>query len=212
MSPDTLRACIGCTPEIAEAWAQPITAAMAAYNIDTPARQAAFLATTGVESTRLTRGRENLFYTTVDRLLRVFGRHIRPDEADRFLRNPEGLANRVYANRSGNGDEASGDGYRFRGGGPIGLTFADNYRAFEAASGYPVTTNPSLIEQPEVGAASAAWFWQTNGCNELADAGDFLGISGQVNAGNRRTPPDRINGWEERQALWKNCKHVLGVE
>lgn len=212
MTPDILRACVGCKPELAETWAEPITAAMAAFTIDTPARQAAFLATITVESRHLTRGREDLFYTTPDRLLRVFGRHIGADEVGRFLRNPEGLGNRVYANREGNGDEASGDGYRYRGGGPIGLTFANNYRAFEAASGYPVTTNPTLIEQPDVGASSAGWFWQTNGCNEMADVPDFQGICAQVNTGNRHTPPTRINGYEERLALWKACKHVLGVE
>ena len=213
MTPDTLRSCIGCSSALADTWAEPLTAAMAAWRIDTPRRQSAFLATIGVESQRLMRGRENMFYTTAERLLKVFGTRIRADEVEKFLRNPVALGNRVYANRpgSGNGDELSGDGYRFRAGGPLGLTSRANYAAFEAASGYPVTTNPSLIEQPDVGAASAGWFWETNGCNTIIDEDDFAGTQGMVNAGRRRTPPSRINGFDERLALWKTCKNVLGV-
>ena len=211
MTPDTLQSCIGCSSALADTWAEPLTAAMAAWRIDTPRRQAAFLATIGVESQHLTRGRENLYYTTAERLLKVFGKHIRGDEAGQFLRDPVALGNRVYASRMGNGDEASGDGYRYRGGGPIGLTGLDNYEAFARASGYQVTANPSLIEQPDVGAASAGWFWETNGCNMIIDEDDFAGTQGMVNAGRRRIPSARINGFDERLALWNLAKQALGV-
>ena len=73
-----------------------------------------------------------------------------------------------------------------------------------------MTTNPSLIEQPDCGAASAGWFWQTNRLNEIIDADDFQGCQAVVNTGNRHTPPGRIVGYDERLALWKAAKHVLG--
>ena len=216
MTPDTLRAIALCSSRIAEDWAPALTAAMESGEINTPARQAAFLATITVESMHFTRGRENLFYTSASRLLAIFGRQpnprIKPDEVERFLRNPEALGNRVYANRNGNGDEATGDGYRYRGGGPIGLTFYNNWLAFERATGHQVVTRSEhLIETPHVGAASAAWFWVTNGCNALADAGNFQGVSAKVNTGSASTPPARINGYSERCTAWVLARKALGL-
>ena len=211
MNAEELQEATGCTAERALLWSGPITTAMEKYEINTPMWQAMFLATVAVESEGFSRGRENLYYTTTARLLKIFGKRIRPDQAFYFLRNPKGLANHVYANRKGNGDQASGDGYRYRGGGPIGLTFANNYRAFAEASGFDVMEQPELIETPEVGAASAGWFWETNGCNALADAGNFQGVSAQVNTGNKNTPPARINGYHERCVAWDLARRVMGV-
>ena len=211
MTPDSLKACVACSSTLADEWADPLTAAMERWEINTPKREAAFLATVGVESQRLLRGREDLHYRTTERLMQIFGTRIQNDEASRYLRDPVALGNRVYANRMGNGDEASGDGYLFRGGGPIGLTGRDNYTAFSEASGHPTVENPSCIEQPDIGAESAAWFWSSNGCNDIIDEDDFIGTQGIVNAGSRHTPSGRINGFDERLALWKACKHVLGL-
>jgi len=216
MTPETLRAIAACSAAIAEDWAPALTAAMESAEINTPLRQAAFIATLTVESMGFTRGRENLTYTSAARVLEVFGKpprpRILPDEVERFLRNPVALANRVYANREGNGDEASGDGYRYRGGGPIGLTFYNNWLAFERATGHQVVTgSAALIESPRVGAASAAWFWKTNGCNALADAANFQGVSAKVNTGSAHTPPARINGYQDRLAAWQRARIVMGL-
>ena len=211
MNPETLRLCIGCSSALAETWADPLTAAMERWEINTPKRQAAFLATVGVESYRLLRAREDMYYRTTDRVVQIFGLRINRDEAPAFIRNPAALGNRVYADRMGNGDEESGDGYKYRGGGPIGLTGRDNYTAFAEASGHSTVDEPTCIEQPEIGAESAAWFWSVNDCNDIIDEDDFVGTQGVVNAGSRHTPAGRINGMDERLALWKACKHVMGM-
>jgi putative chitinase len=190
-------------PAAAAPWVEPLNAAMARFDIDTPARAAMFLPQIAHESQRFTRGRENLYYTTEKRLLSIFGKHIRPAEARRFLRNPEALANRVYANRYGNGNEASGDGYRYRGGGPLGLTFRGNYRLCGAEIGFPLEERPELIERKDVGALAAAWFWWANGCNALADQGKFESITRRINGGQ--------NGAEDRAALWASAKAALAV-
>lgn len=211
MNAEELQEATGCTVERAMLWAGPITTAMEKGLINTPMRQVMFLATVAVESQGFSRQRENLWYTTAKRLLEIFGRRIRPEEAHLFLAKPEALANRVYADREGNGDEASGDGYRYRAGGPIGLTFANNYREFAEASGFDVLEHPEMIETPEVGAAAAAWFWRTNACNKLADDGNFQGVSAQVNTGNKNTPPARINGYPERVVAFNRARRAMGV-
>jgi putative chitinase len=185
----------------ARIWLEPLRAAMARFEINTPARAAAFLAQISHESQRFSRGRENLYYTSKERLLAVFGKRIRPEEAITFMRNPIDLANRVYANRYGNGNEASGDGWRYRGGGPIGLTFRDNYRTCGEAIGFPLESQPDIIQEPHIGALSAAWFWKTHGCNELADRGRFDEITQRINGGQ--------NGAEDRRAMWASAKSAL---
>jgi putative chitinase len=196
---------------LASSWLGPVTAAMDRFEINTSQRAAAFLANLSHESQRFSRGRENLNYTTVDRLLEMFGKRIKPEEAKRLLRNPEVLANRVYANRHGNGDEASGDGWRYRGGGPIGLTFLDNYRACEEATGLPFVRHPEIIEQPEAGMLSAGWFWHTNGLNALADAGKFDAICDHINLGHETRKVGDSNGYADRLALWKSAKQALSI-
>jgi putative chitinase len=195
----------------AEKWFGPVTSAMARFEINAPARAAAFLPNLSHESQRFSRGRENLNYTTVDRLLEMFGTRIQPEEAKRFLRNPQGLANRVYANREGNGPEASGDGWRFRGGGPIGLTFRNNYRACEQATGLPFESHPEIIEQPKAGMLSAAWFWYANGLNALADAGKFDAICDRINIGRETKRIGDSNGYQDRLSLWESAKRALRV-
>jgi len=132
---------------------------MAANGITTPEQRAAFLAQVAVESNQLQTTTENLNYTTAQRLQQVFGRtHFpSPDAAAPFLRNPEALANRVYANRNGNGDEASGDGYRGRG--LMQTTGRENYRA----AGHE--NDPETLEAPQGAADAAAQFWASHGLN-----------------------------------------------
>jgi putative chitinase len=186
--------------------------AMARYDISTPARQAAFLAQVGHESGQLRSLSESLYYKDATRVAQLFkygfdlnhnGR-VDPAEvrdAEAYLRNSEKLANRVYGCRYGNGPEASGDGFKYRARGLIGVTFRDNYRLAGKAIGLPLLDQPELLEQPEYAALSAAWFWWDRGLNELADAGLFDSITRKVNGGG--------NGAAERRALWATAKETL---
>lgn len=186
--------------------------AMARFGITTPARQAAFLAQVGHESGQLRSLSESLYYKDAERVAQLFkygfdlnhnGR-VDPAEvefAKGYLRNSEKLANRVYGGRYGNGPEASGDGYKYRARGLIGITFRDNYRLCGKALGVPLVEQPELLEQPEYAALSAAWFWWDRGLNDKADLGLFDGISSVINGGS--------NGRAERRELWATAKETL---
>jgi putative chitinase len=177
--------------------------AMARYEIDTPARMAAFLAQLAHESGQLQRWSENLSYRW-QRLREVFPKYFKTDaDAQAFDRQPERIANRVYGGRMGNGPEASGDGWRYRGRGPIQLTGKDNYRACGADIGVDLVNQPERLETPDVGCLAAGWFWAKRGLNALADAGDFVAITKRINGG--------LIGLAEREAFWERAKAALGV-
>lgn len=199
----------GVKPDTAAQWAMPLNRAMERFRIDTPERQAMFLANVAHESARFTRGRENMNYTSESRLLQIFGKRILPSEAKRFLRNPEGLANRVYAGRVGNGNEASGDGWRFRGGGPMGLTFRGNYRECGRGIGALLEECPELIEQPPIGALSAAWYWNDQNLNALADAGNFDAVCDEINLGRRTATVGDAHGYQDRLSLLAAFRRAL---
>lgn len=177
---------IGVHPTQARQFAEPLRAAMALHDISTPQRQSAFLAHCMVESAGFTALEENLRYSDPARIARIFrsafdldgDRQLDPEEiefAQGFVRQPEKLANRAYANRNGNGDEASGDGWRFRGRGLFQLTGRANYRAasYGCGLGGVYLLRPELVAQPSDACLTAAWFWASNGCNQLVDAGNF---------------------------------------
>lgn len=166
----------------AKAWAEPIKKAFAQAELNTPQRQAAFLAQIAVESGQLTRVTENLNYGA-SALLRTFPKRFDADTVYDYARFPERIANRAYANRYGNGPESSGDGWRFRGRGPIQITFKDNYRACAEATGIPCLSHPEFLERPEEGAIAAAWYWTSRRINEAADAGDIVEVTRRVNSG-----------------------------
>ena len=182
---------------------EALGAAMARFEIDRPARKAAFLAQLAHESGQLSRWAENLSYRW-PRLRQIFPKYFRTDaEAQAFDRQPERIANRVYGGRLGNGPEASGDGWRYRGRGPIQLTGKSNYRTCGAALGVDLVAEPELLETPEVGCLAAAWFWADKGLNALADAGDFVTITRRINGG--------LIGLADRRELWERAKSVFGV-
>lgn len=179
--------------------------AMARWKIDSPVRQAAFLAQIGHESGQLRRLVENLNYSA-EALVRTWPSRFTAQNAGAYARQPEKIANRVYGGRMGNGPEASGDGWRYRGRGLIQLTGRDNYRAAAQALGLPLLENPELLEQPEHAAQSAAWWWATHGLNELADAGRFSDIGSIINTGQSGRVP---HGAAERKALYDLAVQVL---
>jgi putative chitinase len=170
-------------PHLSAALTAALTAAMAERNINTPRRVASFLGQTAVESQMFTQFEENLDYS-VDRLLVVWPRRFPTlGVATPYARNPEALANRVYAGRLGNGDEASGDGWRYRGAGAIQLTGRDNQGACALAFGIPPDDVGAWLRGPEGACRSAGWFWQREGLNALADADNQIAVTMRVNGG-----------------------------
>ncbi|MDI6529487.1 glycoside hydrolase family 19 protein [Pseudomonas otitidis] len=176
------------------------------FSLTTPTRQSAFLAQAAHESAGFTRLTENLNYSATGLAAtwpgRFRGADGQPNALARALnRRPEAIANVVYANRMGNGPEASGDGWRYRGRGLLQITGRAQYQRCGAALGLPLVEQPDLLAHPEPAVLSAAWFWQVNGLNELADAGDFEAITRRINGG--------LNGLAERRALWAKFREVL---
>lgn len=179
------------------------------FQVNTPLRLAHFLAQCGHESGGFKLVNENLNYAS-DRLLVIFPKYFKgPDGkpskflADQYHRNPEKIASRVYASRMGNGDEASKEGFKFRGRGFIQLTGKDNYKAFDATVEDDILANPDLVAT-KYPLASAAWFWSKNGLNALADKGatdaDVTAITKRVNGGTIGLP-DRIKHFKEYHKL-----------
>lgn len=186
MIPDQLAAATGAPRPRAQMWLDAIEAAMGAFAITTPARQAAFLATIGHESGRL-------LY-----VCEIWGA------------TPAQLR---YEGRKDLGNLRPGDGRRFMGRGLIQTTGRANYVATrdglrEHLPSVPdFEASPMLLELPRWAAYSAGWFWSAHGCNELADAGSFLTISIRVNGHNKDS--GLPNGWEDRVALWESGKNAL---
>lgn len=172
----------GVSARAVDLWHAPLEVAAERFAIDTAERIIPWLATCVHESGRFQRFEENLNYSA-DALLRLWPRRFTPASAESYARRPERIANHIYANRMGNGDEASGDGWRYRGRGPIQLTGYDNMRACGLGIGIDVVNDPDALLQPDTGSLSAAWFWHSRDCNEAADAGDLHDIRRRVNGG-----------------------------
>ncbi len=184
---------------IPDAVIQMIPDTAAKFQINTPLRLAHFLAQCGHESGGFKATQENLNYSAKG-LVGTFKKYF-PTEAlaNAYQRNPQKIANKVYANRMANGDEASGDGYKFRGRGYIQLTGKDNYTQFGNSIGENITSNPDVVSG-KYALLSAAWFWSKNGLNKLADGGAtdavVTSITKRVNGGTIGLP-DRIKHFKE---------------
>lgn len=192
-----------------DVWTAALNPAMEQFEINTPARMACFLAQTAHESSQFNRLSEGLSYKTAARLVAVFPKRF-PTEASAapYVANPEKLANRIYANRIGNGDEASGDGYRFRGRGLIQITGRSNYTDIGKVLGVDLIAQPDLLLQSEWAAMSAAYYWFGHGLNALADdetdendLEDFTTITKKINGG--------TVGLKERFALFQTIWPLL---
>jgi putative chitinase len=105
------------------------------------------------------------------------------DLAKKYERKPEMIANRVYANRMGNGDEPSGDGFKYRGRGLIQLTGKNNYTLFANALEISIEETVEYLETPAGACSSAGWFWDNNRLNDYCDRGDFVGLTKRINGG-----------------------------
>lgn len=146
-------------------------------------RAAAFVAQIAHESGGFNFVKENLNYSAKG-LMGTFKKYF-PNEAiaKQYERQPEKIANRVYANRMGNGDEASGDGYKYCGRGLIQLTGKQNYTRFAADLGLSVDETVAYLETPEGAVSSAGWFWDQNNLNKWCDADDFVTLTKRINGG-----------------------------
>src|SRR5229473_1326307 len=186
-------------------YVEPLDEGLARYTINTPQRIAAFLAQVAHESGDFLSTEENLNYSWQALRLTWPTRFLTDQIAQGYHRQPEKIANHVYANRNGNGDEASGDGWRFRGRGLIQVTGRANYLAYSQAIDEPaLMTGPEQLAFPLHAALSACWFWHENGLNALADVGDeasFNQITYRINGG--------YNGKDDRLQNWAEAKTVL---
>ena len=190
-------------PRAEPAWLIALASEMPRWNIDNPARESAFIGQIAHESAGLTRLEENLNYSA-ERLVAVWPKRFTPETAQLCARNPQRIANAVYANRLGNGDELSGDGWRYRGRGPIQLTGKSNYEEYGIALVTDLLGNPdSVARVPKVGCAVACRFFMVNGCNDLADEGDIGAITKKVNGGG--------HGLEDRIRLTADTLRVLAA-
>lgn len=187
-------------------WHNALSQLLPDYEINTPQRVAAFIAQCSHESAGFTALRENLNYRWQS-LRKIFPKYFPTDElAQEYANKPnkqEAIANRVYANRMGNGPESSGDGWRFCGRGLIQLTGRDNYSWFAASLGIPVEEASDYLQTFEGAAQSACWFWETNGLNRWADAGDILTLTKKINGG--------TIGLDDRIKHYNHALHVLGA-
>lgn len=174
---------LGATAANADKFDEALDKAMAEFSINTPKRKAMFIAQVMHESGKLAFVHENLMYKA-ESLQRVFPKYYKTlAEAQAHAKQPEKIANRVYGGRMGNGPEATGDGYKFCGRGLIQLTGKDNYTRCGADLKKDLVADPSYLETPEGAARSAAWFWNKNGLNTLADSGDIVTNTKRINGG-----------------------------
>jgi putative chitinase len=182
-------------------WYEALCKILPDYDINTTNRVAAFLAQTAHESGGYKALKENLNYRAVT-LRKVFPKYFPTDElANAYAQKPEMIANRVYGNRMGNGDEASGDGFRYCGRGLIQLTGKQNYQNFADSIETPVEELPEFLATFEGAIQSACWFWEANNLNQWADSSDMLTLTKRINGG--------TIGLEDRIKHYNHAIHVL---
>lgn len=218
---EQLQICTGSNKSNAEVFLPYIKEVCKSFGINTPKRLAAFLSQVGHESAGLSCLQENLNYSA-DGLANVWpkryaktlqngvyaknsvGRYLPSTLALKIARKPVLIANNCYANRMGNGDEASGDGWKFRGRGLKQLTGKSNYAQLTLETGIDFISNPDLLLQPSYGVISACWFWKVNNLEYYADKDDIEGLTKKINGG--------LIGIEKRKALYSKAIEILNKE
>lgn len=193
----------GVHPTQAKVFAPHLAKACEHFGIHTVGQQAAFVAQAMHESARFTKMEEDMFYRTPERIHAVFYRlrNVPLSTLANYIKKPQALANLAYAGVNGNGDEASGDGWRYRARGPFGLTGRANYMAAGSAAGVDYKSSPELVAEPMHGSMTAGWFWATARLNTIYDRGGIDPVSKRVNGGS--------NGLAERRELFATCIKAL---
>jgi putative chitinase len=189
-----------------EQWCSALNKLLPDYGIDTPQRVAAFLAQCAHESGNFVFLKENLNYRAAS-LRKLFSKYFPTDAlAEQYASLPnkaEAIANRIYANRMGNGPEESGDGYRYCGRGLIQLTGRNNYESFADSIESTPEEVSQYLETFEGAVQSACWFWETNNLNQFADTDDIKTMTKRINGG--------FIGLEDREKHYNHAKHVFGA-
>jgi len=185
---------------ISPSWVEPLNATFHKFGIDDVRKQAAFIGQCAHESNHFRTLEENLNYKAAT-LERLFGHKFKPEEIPQYANQPQRIANRIYANRMGNRDEASGDGWLYHGRGVIQLTGHDNFWHFGQSVGMDFVRDPNPVAQPMYAAMSGGWFWATHGCNPLAESENWEGLTRRINGG--------TFGLQERIALTKQALDIL---
>lgn len=185
-----------CMPRCKDAhtWANLIDSHAPLHGITSKEQLAAFIAQVGHESMDLTIMSENLNYSATG-LLATFSKYFDASTAVDYQRQPQKIANRVYANRNGNGDEESGDGWKYRGSGPLQLTFTSNFKKCSAglfADESILYDDPDKVRtDPEIGLLTALWYWDVH---QLSSVEDLQRMTKIINGG--------LNGWDDRQTRY----------
>ena len=187
--------------DIVQKYVDPLNEVLEFYEINNPKRISMFLAQVGHESGGLRTIKENLNYSA-DRLKVIFPKYFRGVDPTPYARNPQKIANKVYASRMGNGDEASGDGFRYCGRGLIQLTGKSNYMAFASDMEMPLEEATEWLSTEEGACWSAGWFWDSRELNDWADKGDVLTVTKKINGG--------TIGLEDRKAHYEAALEIFG--
>lgn len=187
-----------------EDWHHSLHVMLPKYEINTAVRACQFIAQCAHESGNFRTLIENLNYRWQS-LRKVFPKYFPTDALARnYAHQPQHIANRVYANRMGNGGEASGDGFRYRGRGLIQLTGKNNYQAFANYVGMPLAEVPDYLVTFDGALESACWYWTVNNINVLADAMDHRAVCRRINGG--------FNGLEDRIKKFERCYGIITTE
>ena len=164
-------------------WFDPLLETFARFDISTPYRQAAFVGQCQHESGNFKMLEENLNYKA-ESLIRTWPSRFDAENAEEYAHNPEKIANKVYAGRMGNGNEESGDGWKYHGRGLIQLTGKDNYTLCGDALMLDLLRDPEILLTPQGACLSAGWFWKKHGLNECAEAKQYELMTKRINGGN----------------------------
>jgi putative chitinase len=183
----------------AEALIGPMNMAIEKADLSTPARIAAFVAQCGHESDSFRFMEENLNYKA-ESLCRTWPSHFNAGNAEEYAHQPQKIANRAYANRMGNGDEESGDGWNYRGRGWLQTTGKNGYEELSDATQIDFVSNPDAVATPEGSAVSAVFFWEKHNLNHHVDNNDFVGLTKAINGGTL--------GLEDRMARFNHAMSV----
>jgi putative chitinase len=181
------------------------------YEVDTNLRIIHWMTQVASES-NFKAVRESLYYRTIEGLKENFKSPFRGKSNDfvkQYLRNSEKCANYVYANRMGNGNEFSGDGYNFRGGGFLQNTGEDQYKSLSISTGIDFIKNPDLILEEPNAVIAALYFWKKNNLNHFADKDDLDGVSDKINIGRKTQKYGDANGFKDRLENYNHYKKII---
>ena len=194
----------GVSEKLVPTWLPPIRAACEEFGVNSDKRIAAFLAQVAHESGGFTRLVESLNYSA-EALMKIWPKRFPTLAfAQKFHRNQELIANAVYSSRMGNGGPETGDGWKYRGRGLKQLTGKDNYTRCGKALAVDLVSDPDLLLRPGLAARSAGWFWASNGCAALADAGEFEQLTKRINGG--------LIGLKDRRERYDKVLKSMGLE